>query len=56
MPSVSTVIFGFGHLSISVLLKNEEKHVDILERKIIRTNRFSFINNYCMKDSLYLFG
>ena len=39
MPSIYVVIFGFGYLSIPVLLKNEEKHVDILERKIIRTER-----------------
>ena len=37
MPSMYAVSFGFRYLSISVLLKNEEKHVDILERKIIRT-------------------
>ena len=39
MPSMYAVVFGFGYLSISALLKNEEKHVDILERKIIRTER-----------------
>ena len=39
MPSIYAVIFGFGYLSISVLLENEAKHVDILERKIIRTER-----------------
>ena len=38
-PNAYAVIFGFRYLSISVLLKNEEKHVDILERKIIRTER-----------------
>ena len=39
MPSIYAVIFGFGYLSISVLLKNEEKHVDILEQKLIPTER-----------------
>ena len=39
MPSIYAIIFGFRYLSISVLLKNEEKHVDILKRKIIRTER-----------------
>ena len=33
------LFLGFGYLLISVLLKNEEKHVDILERKIICTER-----------------
>ena len=37
--SIYTVIFGFESLSVSILLKNEEKHVDILERKIICTER-----------------
>ena len=36
---VYTAIFGLGYLSTSVLLKNEEKHIDILERKTIRTKR-----------------
>ena len=39
MPSIYTVIFDFEYLSISVILKNEEKHINILERKIIRTER-----------------
>ena len=39
MPSIYAVIVDFGYLSISVLLKNAEKHVDILLRKIIRTER-----------------
>ena len=39
MPSIYAVIFGFEYLSISVCMKNEEKHVNILERKIIRTTR-----------------
>ena len=30
MPSIYIVIFGFGYLSVSVLLKNEEKRTDIL--------------------------
>ena len=30
MLSIYGVIISFGYLSISVLLKNEEKHVDIL--------------------------
>ena len=30
MPSLYTVIFGFGYLSISVLLKREEKNINIL--------------------------
>ena len=59
MPSIYAVIFGFRYLSISVLLRNEEKHVDILLRKIIRTERkkyFIFINNIYMKDNEYLVG
>ena len=39
MPSISAVIFGCVYLSISVLLKNEDKHINILERKINRTER-----------------
>ena len=39
MPSIYSVTFGFGYLSVSVLLKNEEEHMDILERKIIRVER-----------------
>ena len=30
MPGIYTVIFGFGYLSISVLTKNEEKHMNAL--------------------------
>ena len=39
MPSIYTVVFGFRYLSILVLLKDEEKHINILQRKIIRTER-----------------
>ena len=39
MPSIYTVIFDFGYLLIYVLLKSEEKHINILPRKIIRTER-----------------
>ena len=39
MPSIYAVIFDFGYLSIPVLMKTEEKNVDISERKIIRTER-----------------
>ena len=39
MPSIYAVIFGFGYLSISVGLKNEEKHINILQRKLIRIER-----------------
>ena len=33
------LIFGFEYLSIFGLMKNEEKHMNILERKIILTER-----------------
>ena len=39
MPIICTVIFHFGYLSISALLINEEKHIKILQRKIIHTER-----------------
>ena len=39
MPSIYAVSFGFEYLSISVLLNNEEKHMNTLERKIIRIKR-----------------
>ena len=39
MPSIYAVIFGFVYLSISVLLKTEEKHINSLQRRIIRTER-----------------
>ena len=39
MPIIYTVIFGFEYLSICTLLKNEAKHINILQRKNIRTER-----------------
>ena len=39
MPSICIVILTFGYLSIFVLLKNEEKHMNVLEGKIIRAKR-----------------
>ena len=38
MPIISTAIFGFESLAISILLKNEEKYRNMLERKIISTD------------------
>ena len=38
-PSIYDVVFGFGYTSISVSMKNKEKYVDILQRKIIHTER-----------------
>ena len=39
MPSVYTVIVDFGCLSIFVALKNEARHINILQRKLIRIER-----------------
>ena len=39
MPRISTVILDLEHHSASVLLENEEEHINILERKIIPTER-----------------
>ena len=39
MLSIYTAIFGFGYLSISVLLKSEEERINILQQKIISTKR-----------------
>ena len=39
MHSIYTAIFGFGYLSISVLLKSEEKRINILQQKLIPTTR-----------------
>ena len=46
MLSISTSIFAFRYLSISVLLKNEEKHINVLERKIIRTGCNKIIDSH----------
>ena len=46
MPSISTSIFAFRYLSISVLLKNQEKQINILEHKIIRTETKNYYNYF----------
>ena len=53
---IITFIFGLGSLSISVSMKNQEKHMKILERKIIRTEReneqfYEFISECSIENS-----
>ena len=48
ISNIYSVISNFGYLSISALLKNEERYLNFLQRKIIRTvstNYVTSINN-----------
>ena len=48
ISNIYSVISNFGYVSISALLKNEERHLNFLQWKIIRTvstNYVTSINN-----------
>ena len=50
MPSIYAVIFGFGYLSISVLLENEEKHTRIFynEKLFVQREKMGIL---CIKKT-----